>query len=243
MSLIDLWKAIAEAGGVERYVEQQLVERGFLVTRRDPAGLKKAEPDRYKRELKREAAEPRALKQKAWEAYKESHIVHLGDGVYFNDAATADRFDLDEPEKRAALNDWPALDNPQQLAEFLGMSVAELRWLTYHREAATLVHYHRFTIPKRNGTPRAIWAPHAKLKEAQRKVLRAIVEPLPVHGSAHGFVPGRSIVTNAAVHTGSDVIVQADIRDFFPTVTWRRARGVFRHGGYREQVATLLALL
>jgi len=242
-TLIDLWRAIAEAGGVERYVQQQLEERGFLVARRDPAGLKKAELERYKRELKREAAERKALKQKAWEAYKESHIVHLGDGVYFNDANDADRYDLEEPEKRAALNDWPAIDSPQQLAAFLDMTVAELRWLTYHRDAATMVHYHRFTIPKRDGRQRAIWAPRAKLKAAQRRVLRAIVEPLPVHGAAHGFVPGRSIVTNAAVHTGADVIVQADLRDFFPTVTWRRARGVFRKGGYREQVATLLALL
>ncbi len=241
--LIDLWRAIAEAGGVDRYVDQQLVERGFLVTRRDPAGLEKAELQRYKRELKREAAERQALKKAAWEAYVATHVVHLGDGVYFNDAATVDRFDLDEPEKRAALNDWPALDSPGQLAAFLEIPVSELRWLTYHREAATMVHYHRFTIPKRNGSLRAIWAPRAKLKEAQRKVLRAIVEPLPVHGAAHGFVPGRSIVTNASVHVGSDVIVQADIRDFFPSVTWRRVRGVFRHGGYREQVATLLAML
>lgn len=240
---IELWKAIIQAGGIDRYVDQQLEERGFLVTRRDPAGLKKSELERYKRELKREAAERRALKKAAWEAYRETHIVHLGDGVYFNDAADVDKYDLEEPEKRAATNDWPTLDTPQQLAAFLELSVSQLRWLTYHRDAATRIHYHRFTIPKRNGTERAIWAPHETLKTAQRKVLRAIVEPLPVHGAAHGFVPGRSIVTNARVHAGADVIVQADIRDFFPTVTWRRVRGVFRRGGYREQVATLLALL
>lgn len=239
----ELWTAIVEAGGIDRYIEQQLEKRGFLVTRQDTAAMKKAELERYKRGLKREAAERKALKQAAWKAYKETHIVHLGDGVFFNDAVDVDAFDLDEPEKRAALNDWPALDNPAQLAAFLDLSVAELRWLTYHREAARMVHYHRFTIPKRNGTPRAIWAPRAKLKAAQRRVLRGIVEPLPIHGAAHGFVPGRSIVTNANVHIGADVIVQADIRDFFPTVTWRRARGVFRKGGYREQVATLLALL
>ena len=36
----------------------------------------------------------------------------------------------------------------ERLAEALGISVAELRWLTYHREAATSLHYSRFTIPK-----------------------------------------------------------------------------------------------
>jgi hypothetical protein len=34
-----------------------------------------------------------------------------------------------------------------------------------------------------------------------------------------------------------------DLSDFFPTVTLPRVKGVFRKAGYREQVATLLALL
>src|SRR5262249_23578560 len=33
------------------------------------------------------------------------------------------------------------------------------------------------------------------------------------------------------------------LKDFFPTVTLARVKGVFRKAGYREQVATLLALL
>jgi hypothetical protein len=39
------------------------------------------------------------------------------------------------------------------------------------------------------------------------------------------------------------VVVKMDLKDFFPTVTLRRVKGVFRKAGYREQVATLLALL
>jgi hypothetical protein len=125
----------------------------------------------------------------------------------------------------------------------MGLSVARLRWLAYHREAATRVHYRRFTIPKRDGSERAIWAPLPTLKAAQRWILRNVVERLPVHGSAHGFLPGRSIVSNAAIHAGASVVVKMDVKDFFPTVTLRRVRGVFRRAGYREQVATLLALV
>lgn len=238
-----LWATIAEAGGIEPYVQAQLVERGFLVERRETDGMSKAELERYKKTLKREAAERRALKKRAWQAYKTAHIVHLGEGVYFNDAATADKWDLDEPEKRAAENELPRLDDPGALAKALGWTVPELRRMAYHRDAATYVNYHRFTIPKRDGSERAIWAPMARLKAGQRWILQNIVEHLPVHGATHGFLPGRSIVTHAAAHGGSRVIVQADIRDFFPTVTWRRARGVFRKAGYREQVATLLSLL
>jgi hypothetical protein len=45
------------------------------------------------------------------------------------------------------------------------------------------------------------------------------------------------------MHTDARLVVKMDIRGFFPTVTWRRVRGVFRKAGYREQIATLLALL
>ena len=57
------------------------------------------------------------------------------------------------------------------------------------------------------------------------------------------FTAGRSTVTNALAHTGCKVVVKMDVKDFFPTVTLRRVKGVFRKAGYREQVATLLALL
>jgi retron-type reverse transcriptase len=50
-------------------------------------------------------------------------------------------------------------------------------------------------------------------------------------------------VSNATAHVGADVVVNLDLKDFFPTVTYRRIRGVFRKLGYSEQIATLLALL
>jgi hypothetical protein len=106
-----------------------------------------------------------------------------------------------------------------------------------------MIHYYRFTIPKRDGSPRPICAPLPKLKAVQHWILRNIVERLPVHGAAHGFLPGRSILTNATVHTNPKTILKMDVKDFFPTVTLPRVKGIFRNAGYREQVATLLALL
>src|SRR5262249_57668079 len=80
-------------------------------------------------------------------------------------------------------------------------------------------------------------------KAAEQGILGHVAEKLPVHGSAHGFLPGRSILTNAAAHTGARAVVKMDVKDFFPTVTLKRVKGIFRKAGYREQVATLLALL
>ena len=125
----------------------------------------------------------------------------------------------------------------------MGLTVAELRRLAYHRDAATVLNYRRFTIPKRDGSARAIWAPLPRLKKAQRWILHNIVEKLLVHGSVHGFLPGRSTLTNAAAHADPKLVVKVDIKDFFPTVTFPRVKGVFRKAGYREEVATLLAMI
>lgn len=238
-----LWQAISQAGGIDAYIQSELQTRGFLVKRRETDGMSKTELKRYKVALKKEAAERRQLSADAWKAYRAAHIVHVGEGIFWDDARDHDRFDLPEPEARAAENALPTLDTPAQLAEALSLTIPELRWLTYHRDAATMIHYQRFEIPKRRGGTRAIWAPLPRLKAAQRWILREIVEHLPVHGAAHGFLAGRSILTNARAHTGAETILTMDLKDFFPTVTWRRVKGIFRKAGYREQVATLLALL
>lgn len=240
---IDLWRAIEQAGGRQAYIDQQLAERGFLVPRRAADEMSDREREAYKKSLKAEAEERRRLRREAWQAYRATHIVHLGDGVYWKDDRGPDKWDLPNAEARAAENELPPLDSPRQLAEALGLSVAELRRLAYHRDAATTLHYRRFTIPKRNGSERAIWAPMPRLKAVQRWILRNIAEKLPVHGAVHGFLAGRSTVTNAATHPAPKVVVKMDIRDFFPTVTLPRVKGVFRKAGYREEVATLLALL
>jgi retron-type reverse transcriptase len=115
--------------------------------------------------------------------------------------------------------------------------------MAYHRDAATSLHYVRFTIPKRDGTERPIWAPKKRLKAAQRWILHNIVERLPVHGAAQGFLVGRSILSNANVHVNSKTILKMDIKEFFPTITLRRVKGVFRRAGYRDGISTLLALI
>jgi hypothetical protein len=240
---IALWQSILQAGGVRAYIDGQLKDRGFLVARRDADTMSDREKDQYKKQLKQEAAERRKLKKEAWAAYKTAHVVHLGDGVYWNDEAKPDKWDTPNGEERAAENELPPLDSPKQLAEALGLTIPQLRGMCYHRDAATKLHYARFTIPKRDGRSRPIWAPLPRLKQAQRWVLHNVVERLPVHGSAQGFLAGRSILSNAAVHTNAKTILKMDVTDFFPTVTWRRVKGVFRRAGYREQVATLLALL
>src|SRR4051812_32795152 len=243
--LLDLWRNIGQAGGVNAYVQAQLRERGFVLERKKTDGMSKTELSAYKKSLKEEAAERRRLAREAWLAYRATHVVHLGEGegIHWNDESDFDKWDAPNAEERAAENELPPLDKPEKLAEAMGLTVPELRWLAFHRDVTEKLHYQRFTIPKRDGSPRAIWAPMPKLKAAQRWILGNVVERLPVHGKCHGFLAGRSIATNAAAHVGAQTILKVDLKDFFPTITLRRAKGVFRKAGYRDQIATLLALL
>jgi hypothetical protein len=50
-------------------------------------------------------------------------------------------------------------------------------------------------------------------------------------------------VTNAAPHVGSSVVINADLKDFFPSITLARVDGLFRRIGYSPAIATILALL
>jgi RNA-directed DNA polymerase len=169
--------------------------------------------------------------------------VHLGPGIWWHDTADVDRFDADDPAKKRQDNQLPELPDVDAFAKAVAMTVPKLRWLAYHREVDSGTHYKRWTVPKRDGTPRLISAPKPDLKAVQRWIARNITEHLPVHGAAHGFLVGRSIETNARVHAGARILVKLDIRNFYPTVTWRRVKGLLRRAGLTEQVATLMALL
>ena len=236
------WADIAAAGGIREWVDAQVARQGLA----DPgttAGLNDAELKLYKARRDEERRVRRELYRKAWQAYRRAHIVHLGPGVFWHDTADVDRFDADDPEKKRQDNALPPLSDVEALAKALGLTIPRLRWLAYHRDVDTGTHYHRWTVPKRDGSLRLISAPKPELKAVQRWITREVTEHLPLHGAAHGFVAGRSIVSNARVHAGARVIVKLDIRGFYPTVTMRRVKGLLRRAGLGEQVATVMALL
>jgi hypothetical protein len=92
--------------------------------------------------------------------------------------------------------------------------------------------YSRFSIPKRGGGERVICAPKKQLRWAQRQILDQILAKVPTHQAAHGFVAGRSTVTNAEKHRGAALLVKFDLTDFFPTIHYHRVVGLFASLGY-----------
>lgn len=237
------WLEIAEAGGIDAWIHAQLSRLGLVDEQTQPSSLEGAAKQAWKARREEERRTRSTLAKQVRAAYKRAHLVHLGPGVFFSDDADVDRFDLAEADLRRRANELPELKTGLDLARALELTPARLRWLAFHREVDTGTHYRRWTIPKRDGSARLISAPKKELRRVQTWIRTHITEKLPVHGAAHGFLPGRSIKTNARVHAGRALIVKLDLRDFYPTIALHRVKGLFRKAGYGEQVATVLALL
>jgi retron-type reverse transcriptase len=117
-----------------------------------------------------------------------------------------------------------ARDSLSGLGELLSLSEPELRRLV---EAAPAL-YRVFPLRGAAGKKRWIEAPHPQLKRIQRRVLRRLLYRLQPHPAAHGFVPGRSIVSNARPHVGRRWVLTLDLKDFFPTTREEAVREALR---------------
>ena len=195
------------------------------------------EREALKQQKKAEAAERKRKHAEAVAHRRATDIIYLGRGV---SKGLADRRPNVEKLQQQNL---PVLATPADLAEALGLSIPRLRWLAFHNPAATRAHYVRFTVPKKNGGTRELSAPHRDLARCQQWILQSILNKLTAHDAAHGFVPGRSTVTGATPHAGSEIVVNCDLHDFFPTITFPRVKGAFQQSGYSPAAATILALL
>ncbi|QDU39073.1 Reverse transcriptase (RNA-dependent DNA polymerase) [Maioricimonas rarisocia] len=151
--------------------------------------------------------------------------------------------DLLADEEQLERHRLPSWQTESDLADALGLTMGQLRHYSIHRESETARHYVQFAIPKRNGRQRIIMAPKTRLKGIQRQLNEQLVQRLPVSPHAHGFRKGRSVRTGAEPHVGRKVLLKMDLKDFFPSVTFGRVRGLLISLGYSYPIATTLAVL
>src|SRR5712671_1864126 len=140
----------------------------------------------------------------------------------------------------------PRLATPGDLAEWLELSIDQLDWLSDARrqqgstDIPILQHYRYAFAPKKTGAPRLIEIPKPKLMAIQRRILHEILDLVPTHDSAHGFVSGRSCLSAAQVHAGESIVVTVDLKDFFLNTRLSRTHHIFRSLGYPWAVARVL---
>jgi RNA-directed DNA polymerase len=199
---------------------------------------KRMEESRRKRKETKERHErERQERAERWRVSKEHEILFLGERVSggLNESTN-------NVERLHSYN-LPLLNTVEEIAHALGISVNKLRFLSFDRKTSTVSHYIRFKIPKKTGGERIISAPKPELKTAQEWILHNILEKLELHDASHGFRINRSIVSNATPHVGAEAIINIDLKDFFPSISYKRVKGIFRSFGYSEMVATIFGLL
>lgn len=196
-----------------------------------------AESKRKQQETKERRERERLERAEAWRQRKQEEILYLGEEV--SGGLNYTESDLD----RLQNSNLPVMATATEVAAAMNISVGELRFLAFSRQTSTVTHYVRFKIPKKTGGDRLISAPMPRLKAAQTWILTNILEKLQIHESAHGFRRGYSIVTNAQPHVGADVVINFDLKNFFPSISYKRVKGLFRSFGYSEAVATIFGLL
>lgn len=143
---------------------------------------------------------------------------------------------------------WPTPEilSVSALADALGLSDGDLQWFAdvhgLERKAPEQLRNYRYVQLKRPGrVVRVIEQPKPRLKAVQRRILRTVLSEVPVSEDAHGFVPGRSVLTHANTHSRQRLLLSMDLQSFFTSVTATRVFGIFQMMGYPEQVAYLLA--
>ena len=148
-----------------------------------------------------------------------------------------------QPVAAAKTWDVPAIESVGALADWLWVEVSQLEWFADLKglgRCAPLDHYHYRILPKRSGNIRLIEAPKRRLKRLQRQILEWILNRIPTHPAAHGFVKARSISTFVTPHVQQSVVLRMDLQDFFPSFAGVRIQTFFRTLGYPECVADLL---
>jgi RNA-directed DNA polymerase len=120
--------------------------------------------------------------------------------------------------------------SPALLAHVLGRNYRKFSYLVYALSGPAK--YRSFLIPKKGGGERKISAPKwplLKLQRQLRPMLDALYTPRP---AVHGFVKGRSIITNARVHVASRWILNLDLHSFFDSIHFGRIDGRLKANPY-----------
>jgi len=129
-------------------------------------------------------------------------------------------------------------DEPALLA-YLTVTPAELKKIWWYRHRM----YSQFDIAKGAGKVRTITAPDRRLKFLQQKLVALLVQLYRVRNPVHGFVPVRSVKTNAEAHGRRRYVVNLDLRNFFPTISEKRIVGLLLALGIDKRVSEIVARL
>lgn len=157
-----------------------------------------------------------------------------------NSGASPTFMDLQNSACSAKAKEFLAITNTRELSAFLGVSHSLYTFLLYRKPPGS--RYKTFTIKKKNGEPRLIESPIRPIRRMQRVVADVLTELHSPRKCVHGFVPARSIVSNAAEHQRRRWVLNFDLRDFFHSIHFGRVAGLFAGWRYKFSREVSIAL-
>lgn len=127
------------------------------------------------------------------------------------------------------------------LAALLGLSLKQLTYWAYIAKPS--IKFHSFTIPKKSGGERSIQAPNDFLRSVLQRLYVLLAEMYQPNAVVQGYVKSRSIITNSLPHVKKRYILNFDLENFFPSITFPRIRGLLLANPYglTNAVATTIA--
>lgn len=131
----------------------------------------------------------------------------------------------EEAEGSSGAAATPGFQTVDDVATFLDIN----RWRLLHAlyGVPEARRYRSFEIPKRTGGSRRIDAPGDVIRKAQDTLLPFLTARHRPHPASHGFIAGRSILSNAEPHRDQKLVLNIDLADFFPSINFGRVRGLF----------------
>jgi RNA-directed DNA polymerase len=127
------------------------------------------------------------------------------------------------------------------LAEHAGVSVEALERLSSDLPVGAGRFYTRRTSRKKHGGIREIFDPNPPFDAITKNLYRSFTKVLPYKAPdhVHGFVRGRSTVSNASQHLGKACVLRVDLEDFFPSINVAMIRASLQAQGYDEKAADI----
>ena len=148
--------------------------------------------------------------------------------------------------------DFTRAESAKDLAAYLGVSSELLHEVV--QSSARVEFYYRHQIPKRSVRRsdrfRTVWQaaqlPYLELTDAHKAFARRfelfarIADPRFPHEAAYGYVRSRGTRDNAAVHCGAPLLLRADLKNFFPSISTERLVDRFIQLGMKTAAARAL---
>ena len=147
---------------------------------------------------------------------------------------------IEEYNQRLTENGVPIIYNLRHLRQLLGIRKSAQERLFGARRCES---YRVFQIPKKSGGIRVIEAPSDELKKIQLWIKENILDKFNPSQYAKGFKKGVSIYDNALPHVGKELVINIDLKDFFPSIKYSEIYKIFKYIGYTDGVSKLLTKL